>query len=282
VANSVVGAFVPELWQAEIARTRARPTESLDAHLTNMREMASFQKWGRDATDEALQLAYRAIELDPNYAMPYGLALSCYVARKTSGWVTDTARDITETARLAAKAAEVGRDEPFALASAGFALANIVGDLDTGASLIERALDLNPNGSLPLIQCGFVRIWLGQPEIAIEHLQKAMRLSPVDTLTFLMHTGMAFAHFTAGRDDEAFGWAEKALLRNPFLSPATRIAAASAAFLGRTADATKYLALLRQLDPGLRVANIGERVNLRRADDRERLAGGLRRAGLPE
>jgi TolB-like protein len=282
VASSVVGALVPELWQAEIVRARARPTESLDAHLTNMRGMASFQKWGRDAIDEALQLAYRAIELDPNYALPYGLALSCYVARKTSGWVTDTARDITETARLAAKAAEVGRDEPFALASAGFALANIVGDLDTGASLIERALDLNPNGSLTLIQCGFVRIWLGQPEIAIEHLQKAMRLSPVDTLMFLMHTGMAFAHFTAGRDDEAFGWAEKALQRNPFLSPAKRIAAASAAFLRRTADATKYLALLRQLDPGLRVANISERVNLRRADDRERLADGLRRAGLPE
>ena len=65
------------------------------------------------------------------------------------------------------------------------------------------------------------------------------------------------------------------------MSPAACIAVASAAFLRRTADATKYLALLRQLDPGLRVANIGERVNLRRADDRERLADGLRRAGLP-
>jgi TolB-like protein/class 3 adenylate cyclase len=282
VATSVVGALVPELWQAEIARARARPTESLDAHLTNMRGLASFQKWGRAATDEALQLAYRAIELDANYAAPYGLALSCYVVRKTNGWATDTAQDISETARLAAKAAEVGRDEPFALASAGFALANILGDLDAGASLIERALDLNPNGALPLIQCGFVRVWLGQPEIAIEHLQEAMRLSPLDTLMFMMHIGMAFAHFTAGRDDEAFGWAEKALQRNPFLSPATRIAAASAAFLGRTADATKYLALLRQLDPGLCVSNLGERVNLRRAEDRERLANGLRMAGLPE
>ena len=282
VANSVVGALLPELWQAEIVRARARPTESLDAHLTGMRGLASFQKWGRDAIDEALRLAYRAIELDPNYAMPYGLALSCYVVRKTSGWTTDPARETAETARLAAKVTEVGHDEAFALASAGFALANIVGDLDAGSALIERALELNPNGSLPLTQCGFVRIWLGQPEVAIEHLQKAMRLSPLDTLMFMMQIGMAFAHYNAGRDEEAFAWAEKALQRNPFLAPAMRIAAASAAFLGRTADATKYLALLRQLDPGLRVANIGERVNLRRAEDRERLADGLRRAGLPE
>jgi len=48
------------------------------------------------------------------------------------------------------------------------------------------------------------------------------------------------------------------------------------------ADATKYLALLRQLDPGLRIANLGERVTLRRAEDRERPAEGLRKAGLPE
>jgi hypothetical protein len=60
------------------------------------------------------------------------------------------------------------------------------------------------------------------------------------------------------------------------------LAAGSAAFLGRTSDATKYLSLLRQLDPGLRVSNIGERVTLRRAQDRERLAEGLREAGLPE
>jgi tetratricopeptide (TPR) repeat protein len=179
-------------------------------------------------------------------------------------------------------AAEVGRDEAFALASAGFAVANILGDLDAGASLIERALDLNPNGSMALTQSGYVRVWLGQPEIAIEHLQKAMRLSPVDTTMFMMQMAMAFAHYIAGRDEEAFAWAEKALQRNPFLAPATRIAAASAALLGRMADATKYLALLGQLDPGLRISNLGARVTLRRAEDRERLAEGLRKAGLPE
>jgi hypothetical protein len=46
------------------------------------------------------------------------------VVRKTSGWVTDPARH-RRNARLAAMAAEVGRDEAFALASAGFAVANI-------------------------------------------------------------------------------------------------------------------------------------------------------------
>jgi TolB-like protein/class 3 adenylate cyclase len=282
VAASVVGAIVPQLRQAEIDRAKRKPTESLDAHISYMRGIASFQCWGREAIDEALRLAHRAIELDPNYSTPYGLAVSCYVVRKANGWMADPGQEIAETARLTARAAEVGRDDAFALSSSGFAVANILGDLDAGAALIDRALALTPNYSLALVQSGYVRVWLGEPDLAIEQLQQAMRLSPVDSLMFMMQTAMAFAHFIAGRYDEAYGWAEKALQRNPFVSPATRIAVASAALLGRSGEAAKYLALLRQLDPGLVVSNLKERVNLRRPDDLARLAEGLRKAGLPE
>jgi TolB-like protein/class 3 adenylate cyclase len=282
VAANVVGAIVPQLRQAEIDRAKRKPTESLDAHISYMRGIASFQRWGREAIDEALRLAHRAIELDPNYSTPYGLAVSCYVVRKANGWMADPGQEIAETARLTARAAEVGRDDAFALSSSGFAVANILGDLDAGAALIDRALALTPNYSLALVQSGYVRVWLGEPDLAIEQLQQAMRLSPVDSLMFMMQTAMAFAHFIAGRYDEAYGWAEKALQRNPFVSPATRIAVASAALLGRSGEAAKYLALLRQLDPGLVVSNLKERVNLRRPDDLARLAEGLRKAGLPE
>jgi TolB-like protein/class 3 adenylate cyclase len=282
VAANVVGAIVPQLRQAEIDRAKRKPTESLDAHISYMRGIASFQRWGREAIDEALRLAHRAIELDPNYSTPYGLAVSCYVVRKANGWMADHGQEIAETARLTARAAEVGRDDAFALSSSGFAVANILGDLDAGAALIDRALALTPNYSLALVQSGYVRVWLGEPDLAIEQLQQAIRLSPVDSLMFMMQTAMAFAHFIAGRYDEAYGWAEKALQRNPFVSPATRIAVASAALLGRSGEAAKYLALLRQLDPGLVVSNLKERVNLRRPDDLARLAEGLRKAGLPE
>jgi TolB-like protein/class 3 adenylate cyclase len=282
VAASVVGAIVPQLRQAEVDRAKRKPTESLDAHISYMRGIASFQRWGREAIDEALRLALRAIELDPNYSTPYGLAVSCYVVRKANGWMADPGQEIAETARLTARAAEVGRDDAFALSSSGFAIANILGDLDAGAALIDRALALTPNYSLALVQSGYVRVWLGEPDLAIEQLQQAMRLSPVDSLMFMMQTAMAFAHFIAGRYDEAYAWAEKALQRNPFVSPATRIAVASAALLGRSGEAAKYLALLRQLDPGLVVSNLKERVNLRRPDDLAQLAEGLRKAGLPE
>jgi TolB-like protein/class 3 adenylate cyclase len=282
VSSSVVGALFPQLLDAEIKRAIRKPTESLDAHIFLMRGLSKFYTWSRAGSEEALQLGYRAIELDPDYSSAYGLLLSCYVLRKTVGWMTDPAHEIAEARRLATRATEIGRGDFFALSSIGFAMANLLGELETGAAMIDQALALNPNAPLALNQAGFVRLWLGEPDLAIHHLQRAMQLSPVDSLMFSMQTAMAFAHFLAGRDEEALGWAEKALQRNPVVTPAIRIAAASAANLGRAGDATKYLALLGQLDPGLRVSNLHERVTLRRAQDRERLAEGLRKAGLPD
>jgi TolB-like protein/class 3 adenylate cyclase len=282
VSTSVVAAVVPSIRGAEIKRANRKPTESIDAHIFVMRGLHSLHKWSRVAIDEALRLSYRAIELDPNYAYAYGLAVTCYTMRKAAGWIEEPEPEIEEVRRLVTRIVEVGRDDAFALSSAGFATANLLGDLDTAASLIDQALALNPNQVLTLNQSGYVRIWRGEPELAIEYVQRAMQLSPVDTLMFMMQGAMAFAHFIAGRDAEALAWAEKALQRNPLMSPATRIATASAALLGRELDAAKYLALLRQLDPGLRLSNIGERVTLRRPGDLERLAEGLRKAGLPE
>lgn len=280
VSSSVVGALYPQLLEAEIKRAIRKPTESLDAHILMMRGLSKFYTWSRAGSEEALQLGYRAIELDPDYSSAYGLLLSTYVLRKTAGWMADSAHEIAEVRRLATRVTEIGRSDFFALSSTGFALANLLGELETGAALIDQALALNPNAPLALNQAGFVRTWLGEPDLGIHHLQRAMQLSPVDTLMFSMQTAMALAHFLAGRDEEALGWAEKALQRNPVVTPAIRVAAASAANLGRPDDATKYMALLGQLDPGLRVSNLNERVILRRAQDRERLAEGLSKAGL--
>jgi TolB-like protein/class 3 adenylate cyclase len=282
VTARVVGAIEPEMRRAETERARRRPTDNPDAHLCLMRGVASFNTWNKAGADEALRLAYQAIELDPGYSAPYGLAVSCYVIRKANRWVTDLAQDRSETARLAARAVEVGRDDAVTLSLTGFAIAAVLGDLEAGAALIDRALALTPNFGMVLGHSGYVRVWLGEPAAAIDYLQRAMRLSPVDPLIFVMQTASAMAHFIAGRDDEAFAWAEKSTQRNPFFPPATWAAAASAANLGRSEDAAKYVARLRQIEPGATIATIKERLLMRRPQDRERLVEGLRKAGLPE
>jgi hypothetical protein len=107
VTASVVGAIAPKLEQAEIERAKHKPTESLDAYDYFLRGMAAVHQWTKENTAEALLHFRRAIELDPNFASPYGMAARCYVLRKGSGWVTDRDAEIAETIRLARRAAEL-------------------------------------------------------------------------------------------------------------------------------------------------------------------------------
>ena len=254
VATSVVGAISPKLEQSEIARARSKPTDNLDAYDYLLRGKASLYLWTAEGIDEALRLFYRAIELDPEYASAYGMAAWCYTRRKANGRMSSV-QELAETARVARRAVYLANDDAVALSTGGFALARVVGDLDDGAVFIDRALELNPNLAVAWLTSGWLRTYLGEPETAIEHLAHAMRLSPLDPLMFGMHTGMAFAHFFAGRYDESASWAERALREQPNWVPAWRNAAASHALAGRLEKATCHdaHAPARTGDPSLQL-----------------------------
>jgi TolB-like protein len=283
VTESVVGAIAPVVEKAEIERARRKPTESLDAYALYLHGLAAFYQFGnRQANDEALRLFNSVIELDPDFASAYARATSCYAIAKINGWISDTANEIAEVTRLAQRAVELGKDDAFAFAAGGWALAYVVRDLEVGAALIDRALVLNSNLAEAWFYSGWVKIFLGEPELAIERLARAMRLSPLDPRMSGMRVGTARAHFFLGRYDEAVSWAAMALQDNPDYQPGLRITAASNAMAGRPEQAHKAVARLRQLNPALRVSHLKDLVAPRRADDLARYEEGLRRAGLPE
>jgi adenylate cyclase len=283
VTASVVGAIAPKLEQAEIERAKRKPTESLDAYDHYLRGMACYYQWTRAGYNEALRLFYRAIELDPDFASAYGMAAFCYGMLKTRGWMTDRAKETVETSSLAWRAVELGKDDAVALAAAGFALAFVVHDLDAGAGFINRALVLDPNLAAAWARSGWIKIWLGEPDIAIEHLARAMRQSPLDPLMPNMRATTAYAHFFAGRYHEACLWAELVLRERPGSLNALHIAVAGNVLAGRPEQAQNALARLRELDPALCVSNLKDRLGpYRRAEDLARYEEGLRRAGLPE
>jgi len=282
VTASVVGAIAPKLEQAEIERAKRKPTDNLDAYGYYLRGLASVHHLAKEGFSEALPLFYKAIELDPEFASAYGMAVWCYNRRKASGWTTDRAQETAETARLARRAAELGKDDAVALAFGGIGLAFVVGELDNGGAMIDRALTLNPNLAAAWNHSSWVAAFRGEPELAIKHQVHAMRLSPLDPLMFNMLGGTAFAHFLAGRNGQASSWANQALRENPDYVQGIRILAASSAMDGRQEQAQKAMARLRQLEPALRVSNVRDRVPLRRPEDLLRYEEGLRRAGLPD
>jgi TolB-like protein len=282
VTASVVGAIAPKLEQAEIDRARRKPTENLDPYDYYLRGFASFHQWTREANVEALSCFYRAIELDPLFASGYGMAARCYTQRKTSGWVIDGVQETAETIRLARRAVDVGKDDAVALSSAGWALAIVADDFDTGSGLIDRALVLNPNLAVAWHYSGWVRALMGEPEVAIKHATQAMRLSPSDPQLNRTQTAIATAHFIAGRCDEASSWSQMALREQPTYAPALRVSAASHALAGRSNEAKKAVERLRQVDPAFTCSSLCQRMPFQRAEDIARFSDGFRKAGLPE
>ena len=281
VTEAVVGAIARQLERAEIERANRKPTESLDAYDYYLRGMAHLHLGNRESNDAALGQFNHALMRDPNFASAYATAAWCYFWRKINGWMTDRAGETAEGARLARRAVDLGRDDAVALTRGGPALAHLTEDVAGGIALVDRALVLNPNLASAWFLAGFLRVWYGEPDAAIEHIGRATRLSPLDPELYRMQAGLAAAHLFAGRFDAASSWAEKAFRQLPSFLVAVSVIAASHALAGRLREAQRAMKHLRDLDPTLRVSNLPDWLPIRRPEDLATFADGLRKAGLP-
>jgi len=130
---------------------------------------------------------------------------------------------------------------------------------------------------------GVAKVWLGEPDRAIERFAHAMRLSPIDPFIWFMKEGMAKAHFFAGRHDEAVSWAKMALRDKPDRHSTLRIGAASSVLAGRDEEAKILTVRLLEIDPALRVSNLQNVLGpYRHPEHLAKYADALRKAGLPE
>jgi TolB-like protein/class 3 adenylate cyclase len=282
VTTSVVGAVAPNLNRAEIDRAKRKPVDNLDAYDLHLRGMAHLYEQTKASWEEALRLFLQAIELDPEFATPYGMAVRCYGNRRVQGWVADKEQEEAEIRRLASRVSTIGRDDELALCWTGFWLVRICREYDTGAALVDRALSINPNLALCWQLRGAVSLFLGEHDVALEQLAHALRLSPLDPETYLAETNMAIAHLLEGRYGDASAHASRALVDQPTWTVALRALAIAGALAGNLSQARKALARLLELDPAMRISGLRDYLPYRRPEDVERMIEGLRLAGLPE
>ena len=139
--------------------------------------------------------------------------------------------------------------------------------------LTDRALALNPNYAHGWLQSGGLRVWAGHPEIAIEHLEKAQRLSPRARLGH-WHSLIGVAHFLRRRFDQALPNLVLAIQQDPGDPVPYRYLAACHAYMGRLDDAREIVARLRAITPQVMPRD----PLLRNPEHRELFLSGLRLA----
>jgi TolB-like protein len=285
ITASVIGAIEPKLRSAEIERARRKPTESVDAYDLFLRAAALNATRKKDDNKEALQLLYRAIEIDRRYAAAYALAGYCYLRQKVQGWVSLSEPAMAEGIRMARLAAENGQDDPEALWMAGVTLSFVAGDVEGGLALIERSLALNPNSANGLMASGLVRAWIGDTDTAIAHLERSRHLSPLDPIAYGTYLGFVNAHFVAGRYEEASAWCDKVLNEAPtYFPPALHLKMACCGLLGRLEEGRKWAERLLAVNPDASISTLQAwyQLFIKKPDVLEAFVAGLHKAGLPE
>jgi adenylate cyclase len=88
VTERVVGAIETSVNQAEINRSRAKPTSNLDAYDYYLRALQQYTLYTRAGSEAAIENAQKAISLDPDYALAKALLSSTYMSRRIRGWGT--------------------------------------------------------------------------------------------------------------------------------------------------------------------------------------------------
>jgi adenylate cyclase len=193
VATSVAGVIEPALHAAELRRSAARPTTDLTAYDFYLRALAVFYPATKERCSEALRLFERAIGIDRHYGPALASAAFCHMVLDLNGWAEEPEPTRRKAEDLARRALQAAQNDPRILANAASALAYVGEDIGAMMALADRALAINPSYVRGWYLSGVIRLWGGQLDLVIEHIETALRLSPREYLGLPLHVaGMAY------------------------------------------------------------------------------------------
>jgi TolB-like protein len=270
VAFSVAGVIEPTLQAAETARSAGRPTDDLTAYDLYLRAYAMVLASTRQ-TPEALSLMEQAIERDPHYGPALAWAAYCCFRLIGDGRSEDAAGDRKKGIEFARRALEVASDDPVILVNAALVLAYFGEDIDAMIALVDRALSLHPSFARGWNISSSLHNWAGHPDIAIEHMETSLRLSPRARVGTSL-VGIGSSHFVSRRFDQAAPILLRAIQEDASHPLAYRYLTACYAHMGRLDDARDILLRLRAVTSVV----IPDLSYLRNPDFRELFLSGLR------
>jgi adenylate cyclase len=273
VAISVAGVIEPALEMAETRRSAARPTTDLSAYDLYLRALATFFPITKERIVEALGLLDQAIAIDRHYGPALAWAAGCHLQLVINGWVEEPETSRRKGSDLARQALQVAQNDPRILAVAAIVLAQSGEDIGAMIGLVDRALALNPSYAQGWVLSGVLRLWVGQPDLAIEHVMTSLRLSPRERIGQPLSV-IGQAHFFKRQFDEAAAKLLLSIQDHPGFPHNYRALAACYAHMGRLEEARAIVARLRAITPQVMPSFLP----WRRPEDRELFLSGLRLA----
>ncbi|HSF96778.1 MAG TPA: adenylate/guanylate cyclase domain-containing protein [Thermohalobaculum sp.] len=276
ITTAIVATLPGRIEAAQHDQVARKKPSSLAAYECLLVAKVLHHRSKREDNIKAQELITRAVELDPNYAHAHAWRACILGQAWHYGWCPDREAALAESGVESAKA--LALDDNDADVHRLRAALNIIGnDLVKARHHQERALSLNPNYDLVVVQQGELLTWLGRPDEGAEWIKKAMKLNPHHPERFWSHLGKA--HFAAEKYPEAI-----AAFMKLSAMDATQHAFVAAAY-GQMNDRTAagaHVARIRALDPDFDLEAFLGTMHYAEAADLQRLREGLEKAGIAE
>ena len=253
--------------------TRMKPS-SMAAYECVLAAKVLHHRSNRQDNAEALKLVERAIALDPDYAHARAWRGCILGQAYYGGWVPDPAAVLNEVEQEVCRAVAID-DHDADVHRILAAIAIMRNDLNRARFHQEKALALNPNYDLVVVQTGELFTWLGQADEGVEWIRKAMKLNPHHPARFWSHLGKA--HFVGKQYPQAI---EAFMHLSAMDAQQHAFVAACYGWLGDRTAAAAHIARVRQLDPQLDVPKVLAAMHYARDSDTQHFGEGLAKAGF--
>lgn len=277
LARTVIGEVEPRMRQIEVRRSEDKHGNltAFDYYLRALPHIRGMSKTGMDA---GLALLHKAIEYNPKYPAAHGLVAWLMTLSVPQGHAFELETGI----RHAEKAVTYGVMDSEALSSGGYALGFFKWQPELGLGYLGEAYALNPNSARTHDFMGWLLLYSGDADQALQYFEDSLRLSPVDEFAFRPHAGKAFALLFLQRPDEAILFARKALTANPNFTVCHRVLAPALMLIGNDKEAQKIVSDLLHLHPALTVSRFAAETRFVHPGYKQILLDGLLAAGLPK
>jgi adenylate cyclase len=279
VAEQVVKAMAVTLKANELDRLFQKHAANIDSYDAFVRARRMVDPPGRKSIAAAQKLFRRAVELDPDFAGGYaGLSFS-YSSKARLRLGASPKEDAKRSLEFAKKAIQVDMNFAWShIALGGAYLAN--GDPDAAVDAVRQAIRLQPNGYEENLFMGFYLNFAGQSALAVKHLEKAKRISPVDSVRGLAF--LANAYFMNGNYAKSEELRKKRIEKIPVRNPNPYIwLAATQLLLGKTEEAAATAESLRRVRPDFRLSKWRYFDTYKSLENRKRLHDAAVKAGIP-
>ena len=281
IADQVVATIAPQLRQHELGRSLRKPPANLTAYDLVLRALDEMRRMDHAALDRAHQLLERAMQADPESALPFSYTAWWHSLRIAQGWAPDVTSEAEAAGRLAEAALLRDRQDAFALALRGFLLAYNDHKFESARRMLDQAVSISPSCAIAWTWGAALRCWLNEGHEAVRWAERALRLAPFDDFTFLHKHILAQAHYTNGAFPLAETGARAALAANPQHLPNWRTLIVTLVALERSLEAREVARRMLDHDPGFTLTGFLARTPLQ-GTMRDVFAERLRFAGLPD